>query len=159
MFDDPVTAQLVDFVRGLGIPVQVTDLAEDTFLPGLDIRDGALLIDPDRLQYPGDILHEAGHIAVADEPRRLAQKLKPTKGEEMAAIAWSFAAARHLGLPGEIVFHAAGYQGGSDNMVEAFTDGRGPGIPLLAWMGLTAEPHRAAETGLAAYPDMHRWIR
>src|SRR5262249_47941140 len=31
---------------------------EPTFLPGLDIRHGAILLDEARLSYPGDILHE-----------------------------------------------------------------------------------------------------
>ena len=70
MFADPLTERLVAFVRGIGIAVRATSLPEQTFLPGIDIRDGAILIDEARLTYPGDILHEAGHLAVADPAER-----------------------------------------------------------------------------------------
>ncbi|MGB7019857.1 MAG: hypothetical protein WBD80_11725, partial [Xanthobacteraceae bacterium] len=52
-------------MRSIGIEVRAATLIEPTFLPGLDIRHGAILADEARLTYPGDILHEAGHIAVA----------------------------------------------------------------------------------------------
>ena len=159
MFADPLTARLADFVRDIGIPVRATDLDQDTFLPGLDIRDGVLLIDADRLAYPGDILHEAGHIAVADEPRRSGPRLKPTKGEEMAALAWSFAAVHHIGLPPETVFHADGYQDNAQEMIRVFSEGFGPGVPLLAWFGLTVDPGQATTEGPPPFPHMLRWLR
>lgn len=158
MFADPLTARLVEFVRSVGIGVSAKELGDDTFLPGLDIRDGVLLIDAARLKYPGDILHEAGHIAVADPERRVKPQLKPTKGEEMAAMAWSYAAITHLGLPPEIVFHPDGYQGGNKEMIAAFADGSGPGTPLLAWFDMTAAPH-GPDNGFATFPQMHRWLR
>jgi hypothetical protein len=157
MFADPLTKQLVDFVRGIGIAVR-TESLEDTFLPGLDIRNGDLVIDPDRLAYPGDILHEAGHIAVADEPRRSAPRLKPTQGEEMAAMAWSFAAIRHLGQPAEVVFHAQGYKGNATTLAQSYAEGRGPGVPLLAWFGLTDDPY-GPTPGDTPFPQMRRWLR
>ena len=80
MFSDPLTAKLAAFVRGVGIDVHATELAEPTFLPGLDIRCGAVLVDAARLRYPGDILHEAGHIAVSD-PEQRHQELKRKQDE------------------------------------------------------------------------------
>ena len=65
-FDDPLVQTMVAFVESIGIEVRAEDLP-DTFLPGLDIRDGVLCIDMARLTHPGDILHEAGHIALADD--------------------------------------------------------------------------------------------
>lgn len=52
------------FIADIGIETRFEKLFETTFLPGLSIKDGILLIDEDHLQYPGDILHEAGHLAV-----------------------------------------------------------------------------------------------
>jgi hypothetical protein len=45
----------------------------------------------------------------------MAGKLESTPGEEMAAIAWSYAACVHLGLEPTVVFHSDGYKGGSES--------------------------------------------
>ena len=159
MFADQLVARLVDFVRSIGIDVQATELAEPTFVPGLDIRGGALLIDAERLAYPGDILHEAGHIAVSDPAVRSRPELKPSDGEEIATLAWSYAAARHLKLAPEVVFHPDGYKGGASSLVENFTAGHYIGVPLLQYFGLTVEPRLAAARGVEPYPHMLRWLR
>jgi hypothetical protein len=157
-FADPLTARLVAFVRGIGIEVRRAELPEPTFLPGLDIRDGALLADETRLTYPGDILHEAGHIAVADPAERNAPTLTPNAGDELTTIAWSYAALRHLDLDPAIVFHAA-FKGGGDSIIENFTAGRYFGVPLLQLYGMSVEPHRAAALGVPPFPHMLRWMR
>ncbi len=55
-------------------------------------------------------------------------------GEEMAATEWAVAAVTHLGLPLNLVFHEEGYRGGSNNLIDAFSQGKGFGFPLLvAW--------------------------
>jgi hypothetical protein len=158
MFADPLTERLVAFVRGIGIAVRATSLPEQTFLPGIDIRDGAILIDEARLTYPGDILHEAGHLAVADPAERNAPALSPGPGDELTAIAWSYAALRHLEIDPAIVFHAA-FKGGNDSIIENFTAGRYFGVPLLQLYGMSVEPRMAAAKGLEPYPHMLRWLR
>ena len=145
------------FVRGIGIDVLEVTLSEPTFLPGLDIRNGAVLVDETSLLYPGDILHEAGHIAVADPAERNQPTLSPTPGDEMATLAWSYAAACFLGIAAEIVFHLAGYKGGASALVENFTAGRYVGVPLLQFYGMTSS--RGAADGAAVYPRMSRWLR
>ena len=89
-FTDALTERLAGFVRGIGIDVRAADLPDGTFLPGLDIRDGAILVDESKLAYPGDLLHEAGHLAVTDPAERNAPALTPTAGDEMATLAWSY---------------------------------------------------------------------
>lgn len=158
--DDPITARIVAFIEGIGIPVIEAPVPEGSFLPGLRIRDGALLYDPATLDWPGDLLHEAGHIAVTDPALRPALDDVPDEpGEEMSAMAWSYAAARAIGIDPAIVFHPGGYKGGSEAMLAAFEGPGGPGIPMLAWYGMTAEPKRAAERGMEPYPAMTRWLR
>jgi hypothetical protein len=157
-FADPLTERLTTFVRGLGIAVRTATLTAPTFLPGLDIRDGAILLDEARLTYPGDILHEAGHLAVADPAERNAPALSPSPGDELATIAWSYAALRHLDIDPAIVFHAA-FKGGGPSIIENFTSGHYIGVPLLQAYGMSCEPHRAAEKGLPAFPHMLRWMR
>jgi hypothetical protein len=158
-FADPLAERLVTFVRSIGIEVRVATLPEKTFLPGLDIRHGAILADEARLTYPGDILHEAGHLAVADPATRNAPTLSPTDGDELTSIAWSYAALRHLELDPAIVFHDDGYKGGAASILENFTAGRYFGVPLLHTYGMTVEPRRAAAMGVEPYPHMLRWLR
>jgi len=159
MFANPLTERLAEFVRGIGIDVRAGSLPDKTFLPGLDIRYGAIVVDEERLAYPGDILHEAGHIAVADPAERKASTLTPTPGDEIATLAWSYAALRHLELDPAIVFHPDGYKGGSQSLIDAFSAGGSPGVPLLQYYGLTVEPKYAAERGVAPYPHMLNWLR
>ncbi len=55
--------KITDFLRSIGLEVRFTPILAKTFLPGLKIDNRTLLIDIDRLTYPGDILHEAEHSA------------------------------------------------------------------------------------------------
>ena len=158
MGDAGLVPMLVAFVRGIGIEVRETAIANG-FLPGLDIARGALLLDEARLLYPGDILHEAGHIAVAAREERDLETLEPTPADEMTAIAWSYAAARHLGVDAGLVFHDHGYKGGGASIRENFASGHYFGVPLLQLYGMAIEPQRAAPDGPKPYPHMLRWLR
>jgi hypothetical protein len=158
-FADPLTERLVAFVRSIGIDVRTATLQEKTVLPGLDIRHGAILLDEVRMTHPGDILHEAGHLAVTDPLKRDAPQLSPTPAEETASIAWSYAALRHLNLDPAVVFHDDGHKDESASLIENFTAGRYFGVPLLQYYGMAVEPSRAADAGAEPYPDMLRWLR
>jgi hypothetical protein len=159
MLTNPLSERLAAFVRGIGIRVDEVTLDDPTFLPGLDIRYGALLLDEERLSYPGDILHEAGHIAVGSPEERRLEKIDPTPGDEMTAIAWSWAALRHLDIPPEVVFHPAGYKGGSQAIIENFSEGRYFGVPLLQLYEMAVESRFASERSVEPYPHMLRWLR
>jgi hypothetical protein len=141
--------RIVTFIREIGLPCRAAPIEDATFLPGIVIADGGITYDPDRLKYPGDLLHEAGHLAVMSPERR--QRARPNVGkyaaEEMMAIAWSYAAAVHLGLDPSVVFHEDGYRGGSAALVEAFSRPSPVGVPMLRWLGMTE-----------AYPAMTRWL-
>jgi hypothetical protein len=160
-FTDPITATIVTFLRDIGIPVYTEKLTDSTFLPGILLRHGGIVIDVERLRFPGDLLHEAGHLAVSSPDRRAAidGDAGPDAAEEMMAIAWSYAASVHLQLDSSVVFHPDGYRGGSEALIENFTQGRYIGVPVLQWLGMTLEPRQAAERGVAPYPHMLRWLR
>ena len=119
------------------------------------------MVDEDRLLYPGDLLHEAGHLAVVPPQRRngFRHDVGNDPAEKMMAIAWSWAAALHLKIDPAIVFHKAGYNGGGSSIVENFTSGRYFGVPMLAYAGMTCEPNRAARDDLEPYPHMRCWLR
>ncbi|MBX3654747.1 MAG: hypothetical protein KIS62_18015 [Ramlibacter sp.] len=152
---------MVEFLRSLGLQVRRDELGDDCFLPGLALEAGTLVVDESRLKYPGDLLHEAGHLAVLTtaERARVDGTLAAEGGEEMGAIAWSYAAARHLGLDLAVLFHPQGYRDGADALLENFAQGHYVGVPYLQWLGLTLEPGPAAQQGCAPYPHMLRWLR
>ncbi len=150
----------MEFLRGAGFKVEGAALTEPTFLPGVEIRYGGLVVDEILLLYPGDLLHEAGHIAVCDPAQRDAPRFSSQDGgEEMAAIAWSHAAARAIGLETSVVFHSGGYRGGGPSLAENFDAGRWIGHPLLRCWGMTLDAGEAADRGLEPYPHMLRWMR
>jgi hypothetical protein len=158
--DDPDTCRILAFLESVAIAVAMERLEEETFLPGLGVRDGILVVDPERLEWPGDLLHEAGHIAVTEpgaRPRLSAIVSDP--GEEMAAIAWSYAAAVEIGLDPAILFHEGGYRGGSRAMIDNFTAGRDVGVPMLQYFGMSAGRAQTAPPDARPYPHMERWLR
>lgn len=156
----PLVATITAFLDRIGIPVIVEPVAPGSLLPGVTVRRGALVFDPETIPYPGDLLHEAGHIAVTDPAiRTTLDDIPSNPAEEMSAIAWSYAAALEIGIDPAVVFHADGYRGGGAYLIPALQGGNGPGVPLLAWFGMTAEPLRAEERGIAPFPAMTRWLR
>jgi hypothetical protein len=66
--------------------------------------NGEIVVDMEKLKYYGDILHEAGHIAVVPAKERSTlnekdiAKREQRDAEEMMVIAWSYAACVHLEL-------------------------------------------------------------
>lgn len=155
----PPAARLLAFLEEIGLTWAPAELAGDTFLPGLCIQQGRLLVDAGRLKYPGDILHEAGHLAVTARVGRavLGPGGLEDPGLEMAALAWSYAASQFLGLPPEVVFHPDGYKGAAASLIASFQAGHTLGQPLLAWMGLTTWCTKEKQG--ARFPTMTKWLR
>ena len=153
--------EILEFLETIGLPVRRAPIEGPTFLPGIRIEAGGLLVDPVALRYPGDLLHEAGHLALMEPARRLSVSgdAGGDGGEELGAIAWSYAAAVHIGLDPRVVFHCEGYRGGADSIVENLLAGRYIGLPILQWTGLALDERQAREQGLPAYPHMLRWLR
>lgn len=153
------TAKIVQFLTSIGITVREGRVPARTIVPGIHIEQGELVFDREAMLYPGDLLHEAGHLAVMPPEQRCVTNDSASQdpGEEMAAIAWSYAAALHIGLDPAIVFHSGGYREGSPAILENFREGRYVGVPLLEWMGLT-HTKAVTEAGVE-YPRMRCWLR
>lgn len=160
-FADPVVGRLAGFLREIGLEVEARDLPGPCFLPGVRVDRGRLLVDEARLLHPGDLLHEAGHLAIVTAAERAERHddVGADLGEEIGAIAWSYAAAVHLGIDPAVVFHPHGYRGASAGFLDNFRHGRYVGVPLLQWMDLTLDEKHARERGVPPYPHMLRWLR
>lgn len=158
---DEIMNKIFSFLDEIGITITLKKIKEKTFLPGILIRQGNLIVDKDKLTYPGDLLHEAGHIAVTPQRERQylnanvsSQNLSNKEGEEIAAILWSYAAAQHINIPIELVFHENGYKGDSSWLITQFAHKNYIGLPLLQWMGLTYQ-----EDSTLKFPEMKKWMR
>jgi hypothetical protein len=155
----------VAFLISIGIPVKYEKITEAAFLPGLSIENGSIIIDTHLLSSPGDILHEAGHIAVVPAADRgnlnaesIAQR-ENRQAEEMMAIAWSYAACIHLNIDPHFVFHEEGYKGGGGYIADNFANKQYLGLPMLQWVGLALDEKNAIEKELPSYPAMIKWLR
>jgi hypothetical protein len=161
---DKNLATCIHFLQGIGITVSWQTIDEPTFLPGIAIRNGHLIIDEEKFRYPGDILHEAAHIAVvpaadrAELDEAAIGKRTDREAEEMMAIAWSYAVSVHLALDPYFVFHPDGYKGGGKDIADNFMEGRYFGVPMLQWTGMAASAAEI-EAGAAPYPAMKTWLR
>ena len=152
----PYLDQMLAFLAGIGLPVREARIEKPGFLPGLLIENGQLLLDRTQLLYPGDVLHEAGHLAVTAAAERPLLQANVTEnhpekdGDELAVLLWTYAACQALGIPEEVVFHPYGYKGQSEWLLQTFRSGTYVGLPLLVWMGLATSE---------GFPKMERWLR
>ena len=166
MLVEAVAERIMGFLSDIGIEVHATTLVGETFLPGIRLEKGRLLVDHTRLTYVGDLLHEAGHVAVVPPEVRAdlsgdaaADGRFDMTSVEIAVIPWSFAAAVAIDLDPRVVFHAGGYRGRSEGLLRTFALGVYPGVHVLQAAGMCATGARAEALGVAPYPHMLRWRR
>ncbi len=153
-----VIERITAFLRGIGLEVEFSPVSSTSLLPGLQLIRNGLRVDMETLLYPGDMLHEAGHLALMTEDRRCTDfPVANDAAEEIGALAWSYAAAVHLGLPPEVVFHEQGYKGQSRALIAEFAKPRDQiGVPMLWWTRLTTQQFPDKPS---IYPHMLRWLR
>lgn len=165
IFRDPLTNKIVKFLNEIGIKIIQTKLGDDCFLPGIVVENGKLLVDEEKLEYPGDLLHEAGHLALAPadiRPHLSGEVVIPDVNMdtmEVQVTAWAYAATVYLGLQPQILFHQGGYRGKSESLIFTFSMGVYPGANGLENFGMTAFGENAEKLGVAPYPNMLKWVR
>ena len=164
-YEDSELKLILSFLNEIGIQVMERALDDQTFLPGLSFGPNCIYVDYSRLLYPGDLLHEAGHLAVTTAEQRNnigtaeSDANWPTDGEEMAAILWSYAALKHIGIPEEVVFHKNGYKNDSQWLIDNFNKGVYIGLPFLEWIGIALGKERAEKENKPWFPQVLKWIR
>jgi hypothetical protein len=156
---------ILSFLKSIGIAVIEKEFVDQTFLPGLTLGPNCIYVDYSRLLYPGDLLHEAGHLAVTTGEQRSNIGITepdtgwPTDGEELGAILWSYAALKQIGIPEEVVFHTNGYKNDSQWLIDNFSNGVYIGLPFLEWIGVALGKERAEKENKPAFPLVLKWIR
>lgn len=162
---DAQARTIIDFLRSIGIVVREDDVSDDAFLPGLRIEAGELIVDRAKLRWPGDLLHEAGHIAVTPENERarltddVDGQVEAAHAGEVEATAWAYAATVVLGLSPSVLFHEGGYRGKSAALILTYSVGVYPGAYGLSQAGMTRVGEAGQEEGVAPYPNMVHWLR
>ncbi|HZW26292.1 MAG TPA: hypothetical protein VFF26_12480 [Gallionella sp.] len=164
-FRNALTNKMAAFIRSTGIEVLATQLRDATFIPGIYISEGRLLVDEEKLLYPSDLLHEAGHIALI--PSHLRKYATGDVGDiaeigdayEVESIAWSWAAALDLGIEPEILFHEHGYKGASQQLLMTYRMGVYIGLKRLEDYDMAYTPQKAAALGVSPFPAMQKWLR
>jgi hypothetical protein len=157
--------QCIEFLNKIGIETTFRKIANKSFLPGLLINKGMIIIDKDKLKHPGDILHEAGHIAVvpgidrSSLSERNITNRKNRETEEIMAIAWSYAVCIHLFIDPFFVFHEQGYRGGRDYITDSCRLKNYIGLSMLEKIGLTVNEKNAKRLNVPSYPYMIQWLR
>lgn len=163
-YDEVMLQFIINFLEDIGIKVIEQKLDGPCILPGLSIKANAILLDKTRLKHPGDLLHEAGHLAVTPKEQRALIGTAhmdpnwPSAGDEIAAILWSYAAICHLKIVPDVVFHAEGYKNESKWLIEQFENKNYIGLPLLVWMGLCCSDSKTNEK-IPVFPNMIKWLR
>ncbi len=153
--DAPDLAGILAFLQRIGLSVVAGTVPADAVVPAMTVRGGAVVYDPAQPGRIGDLLHEAGHLAVTDPLLRTTlARVGDDPAEEMAAIAWSYAAAMAIGVPTATLFHT-GYKGGPDYLIAAFAAGSFIGLPMLQYWRMAA---RDEEHG-PRFPAMRAWLR
>jgi hypothetical protein len=174
--------RVVSFLRGIGIPCDIVPGATG-FMPGVRIHQGGLQIAPEVAL--GDVLHEAGHLAVlpgrfrrlANDDVSVVQKLmmdtvdftNPDSGEARAALqsgdaeatAWAWAAGEYLELDPSQVIRDRDYGGTGRDVRFALKNRAYLGINGLASGGFCVTRPGPLEKlkGLPAYPQLAMWVQ
>ncbi|MFA7379416.1 MAG: hypothetical protein WC150_03075 [Bacteroidia bacterium] len=163
-FTNADTQTMINFIVSVGIPVRKTKLPEGLPIPGINVENGVLLVDEYNLLYPGDLLYQAGRIAILPENERSQYMGKddPNKDKEategMVAMCWSWAALTHLQLSPEVVFHNNGYKGQSVQIIQGYQSGAYMGLPMLQFYDMAYEPQQASLRELKPFPFMYKWL-
>ena len=164
LFQGELTDQIASFLNGIGIRTAPARIDAETFLPGIQVKNGTLLVDEEKLAYPGDLLHEAGHLAVAPGHLRgaLSDEVElpglDADALESHAIAWSYAACLHLGIDPRVVFHRHGYKGNAEALLLGFSLGVFVGLSGLEANRMAYSERKAREIGVLAFPKMQKWL-
>ena len=159
-----ITRDIISFLDFAGVKYVLAPIEGPSFLPGLRMHEGTLVIDIDKLMYPGDILHEAGHLATASPDVRATMTDNLPNCDihlsgEMMAMSWSYAACRYLGIPPDVVFHQFGYRGGSKTHLKNFAEEHYLALPMMEWTGMAYDKKKAMQLNVAPYPNMVKWVR
>lgn len=163
MFRDPRLSRMAAFLESIGIEMRPGTIDVPTLFPGSLVSQGSLVVDESILIAPGDVLHEAAHIALSPPERRSVDYgfiEGDMGGEELTAISWCWAALLELEIQPEAIFHETAYKRGDSAMIiDCARRGIFIGFPLLQTWEMAFDERNARLRGVKPFPHMVKWIR
>jgi hypothetical protein len=162
------------FCKAIGIPIE-WKAGVSGFVPGIRIEQGVILVD--RGAKPGDLLHEAAHLAIMPSSFRskastnLHQAFKsmmdclnehdPESAIAIAimqcgdteATAWSWAAGKACGIPDELIITDSSYDGVGAEIRTM--------LSLKGYLGINGLSRAGfcRVRGDNAFPHMNKWMQ
>jgi hypothetical protein len=73
-----------NFLTGLGFNLRRNSIGWRTFVPGIFVNGMTIMVDSDRLLSPGDIFHDAGHVATV--PSMFRDRLRGNVGKSLVPV-------------------------------------------------------------------------
>lgn len=184
------TREVVTFLRGIGLAVteRQAPLQEgETFLPHVLVNQGGLEVVMEEA-YPGDVLHEAAHLAIipaqfrpfanwdlSEAESRMTQYLDEhpmalatypedpvaraiVQAADPEATAWQYAAAVHLKVPERWIFPRGSYEGTRIDMLRCLKASSYVGINGLRAAGWTLLRPNPIRPDVPVYPKLKFWL-
>lgn len=179
---DGAFARVTAFLQDLGFEVRL-DAKVEGFLAGVEIADGVLCVESSADDLAGELLHEAGHLAIIPSLFRSSANgdlsvVSKAMGEwidnhiaevgpddpmvrailqcgECEAVAWSYAAATAIGIDTRIPFFR-GFEGDGLALHDQVASGHHFGVHRLTAGGMTDLPRPHSAT---PFPNMKRWCQ
>lgn len=167
--------RVATWLNSIGLVTKPGKRSDQSFMRGIWFDCGCIVYDPDEA-HPGDLLHEAGHLAIV--PARFRHFVKGEIEESLAshyddylkstvdcedatlqaiiqsgdaeAIAWSYAASLACCVDPWLCF-VNGFDGEAESVFQAIKLGCHPGINGLRASGML--------TSVRDFPHLVRWLQ
>lgn len=185
---DVWTEKVCSFLRSIGLTVnRFPHEVDNGFIARIKVVDGRLNVYKD--VFPGDILHEAGHLCTM--PSRFRPLAKGSLMEAFKAMsaymdenfgglltypedpvyrgalqcsdpeatAWQYAAAQHIGLPDDWLFPRGSYDGTGETILQALKNNAYIGINGLQAAGWTSVRANSFRAEIPVFPELAYWVR
>lgn len=174
-------SQTIHFLNHIGLPTAIVDeTPKSSFMPHLFIRHGTLEVTRDVLI--GDLLHDAGHLAVipgrlrhlmhgnlyrsfeaifeqiADLPHDHPEVVAMIHSDDPAATAWAWACGVHLGIPHEDIITDASFGDAGADIRCMLSHHQYVGIHALQSSGFCAA-HGMCHPTLPVFPQLQFWVK
>lgn len=168
--------EIIAFLNEIGIKTSRGNVPSNSFMPNIAIQDGSIIYNKDATL--GDLLHEAGHLAIIpkkyrpmcqgdmDESMRaifdkaeIAGEMIPDstiycaliQSSDPEATAWAWSAGRHIGIEPQDIIADYLYEGtGADVRLM---------LSLNCYLGINGLRAAGMLTSVKSFPHLTQWTQ
>ncbi|MBF4453985.1 hypothetical protein IRT38_00955 (plasmid) [Acinetobacter sp. SK-43] len=170
----------VEFLQAQGLEINIGLKSENTFLPNIEIVNGAIHYDPD-CTLVSDLLHESGHVMLCPKPFRKHLHNNLYKGfryifetvsipldsqlhwylmamDDHGVTAWAWAVGKHLGIPDHEIIKDDQYGGEGASIRTCLQLNSYIGINGLSHAKYCDMPNTSRyKENAIVFPNMKKW--